>query len=67
MTDYVKAAADVASEMDILFLNNYTESGINKKTEKQFLADGTHPSERGAFLLGRNLIRKLEENGVKTP
>ncbi len=67
LTDYVKAAADVASEMDILFLNNYTESGINKKTEKQFLADGTHPSERGAFLLGRNLIRKLEENGVKTP
>lgn len=60
ITDYVKAAISVAQDMDVLCINNYDDSGINADTYEKYLADGCHPNETGAFLLGRRILEVME-------
>lgn len=59
LTDYVDAAIRVAEEMDVHCMNNYADSGINADTQKQYLADGTHPNQTGALLLGVEIIEYM--------
>lgn len=60
LTDYVEAAVGVAQDMDIVCMNNYTDSGINADTQEMYLADGTHPNETGALLLGRRILDEMK-------
>ena len=59
LMEYVDAAIRVAEDMDVVCINNYADSGIDKDTQAQYLADGTHPNERGAFLLGNRIIQEM--------
>lgn len=60
LTDYVEAAVGVAQDMDVVCMNNYTDSGINADTQEMYLADVTHPNETGAFLLGRHILNEMK-------
>lgn len=60
LTDYVEAAVNVAQDMDVIFINNYTDGGINADTQGMYLADGCHPNEAGALLLGRHILEEMQ-------
>lgn len=60
LTDYVEAAVDVAQDMNVACLNNYSGSGINADTQEIYLADGTHPNETGALLLGKRILDEVK-------
>ncbi len=59
LTDYVDAVLQVAEDMDVYCVNNYADSGINAENEEQYLADGCHPNETGALLLGRCILKEM--------
>lgn len=60
LTDYVEAAIGVAQDMDVICINNYTDSGINADTQGIYLSDGTHPNATGALLLGRRILEEMK-------
>lgn len=59
LTDYVDATVRVAEVMGVHCINNYADSGINPDNQAQYLADGCHPNETGAFLLGNRIIEYM--------
>ena len=59
LTDYVDAAVRVSEEMGVYCKNNYWDSGINEGSHRLYLADGTHPNERGSFYLGRQIVEYI--------
>lgn len=61
LTDYVDAALRVAEDMDVYCINNYADSGIDADSQGQYLADGCHPNEKGAFLLGGHIVEEMEK------
>ncbi len=61
LTDYVDAALLAAKDMGVLSFNSYTSSGIRADNEGQFLADGCHPKEQGALLLGKCILEELRK------
>lgn len=61
MTDYVEAAMAVAEEYGLPCMNNYEDMGVDADNEKELLADGAHPNERGRFRMGLLICRKLNE------
>lgn len=61
LEDYVNAALTLGEELQVIVLNNYTELGINKDNQANFLLDGCHPNEQGRFLMGTKLIEKLQD------
>lgn len=56
LTEYVDAAVRVSEEMGVYCKNNYWDSGINEESQELYLADGTHPNERGSLYLGRQIV-----------
>ncbi len=69
LTEYVDAALQVANEMNVLFLNNYTDLGIDASNAGILLADGIHPTETGRYMLGIQIIRKIDatHNNTTSP
>ena len=61
MTDYVEAAVAVSQEYDIPCMNNYRDMEVDAENEKELLADGVHPNEKGRFRMGLLICRKLNE------
>lgn len=61
LTDYVDLTVNVAEEMGVRCINNYMISGINENNWPQYLADGCHPNETGAFLLGEYILQEMEK------
>lgn len=59
LTEYVDAAVRVSGEMGVYCKDNYWDSGINKESYGLYLADGTHPSERGCLYLGRQIVEYI--------
>ena len=59
LTDYVDATLRIAEDMDVVCINVYADSGIDKDTQAQYLADGCHPNEKGAYLLGNRIIEEM--------
>lgn len=59
LTDYVDAAVRVSEEMGVYCMNNYWDSGINDESQRLYLADGTHPNERGCLYLGRQIVEYI--------
>lgn len=59
LTDYVDAAVRVAEIMGVHCINNYADSGINAENQAQYLSDGCHPNDTGAFLLGTGIIEYI--------
>lgn len=61
MTDYVEAAVAVSQEYGIPCMNNYRDMEVDAENEKELLADGVHPNEKGRFRMGLLICRKLNE------
>ncbi|MDE7224672.1 MAG: SGNH/GDSL hydrolase family protein [Acetatifactor sp.] len=61
MTDYVEAAVAVAGEYALPYMNNYEDMEVDAENEKELLADGVHPNEKGRFRMGLLICRKLNE------
>lgn len=59
LTEYVDAALQVADEMNVIGMNNYTDLGINADTVWTYLADGCHPNETGRFLMAERIIEQI--------
>lgn len=63
LSQYAEAARQVALEMDVLCMDNYTELGINPENWKEFLlADGVHLNGRGRLFYARTLISFMKDN-----
>lgn len=56
LTDYVDMAQSIAEEMELPFLNNYVDLGININNYNDYLGDGCHLNEEGRFLMAERLI-----------
>lgn len=61
MTDYVEAAAAVAGEYGLPCMNNYVDMEVNEENEKELLADGCHPNEKGRLRMGLLICRRLND------
>lgn len=61
LTEYVAAILNLSDELSVYSINNYADLGFNILNQKQYLEDGCHLNEWGRYLLGRNIIGKLEE------
>lgn len=59
LTEYVDAAVEVANDMNVICLNNYTDLGINESNASSLLADGVHLNETGRFRLAERIIWEL--------
>lgn len=59
LTEYVEAAMQVADEMNVICMNNYTDLGIDENTALTYLADGCHLNETGRFLLAERIIGQI--------
>lgn len=59
LTEYVDAALQVATDMNVNCLNSYTDLGINESNAHSLLADGVHLNETGRFHLAERIIWEL--------
>lgn len=60
LPSYIDAAEELASEMNLYFLDNYYDFVITKDTIDFYLSDGTHPNERGRFVIAARLIEFID-------
>ncbi|MCI8381651.1 MAG: SGNH/GDSL hydrolase family protein [Lachnospiraceae bacterium] len=56
LTDYVEAAILVAEELDIYYMNNYHDLGVDSSNVSDYTADGCHPNENGRILMAEHII-----------
>ena len=64
--DYVAVAQEVASDMGVIFINNYEDMGINIRNGASYLSDATHLTAKGrakyAKILSVRLIQEFRED-----
>ena len=58
---YADTAIAVAKEMGIEVLDNFRELGITKENWEMYQTDGTHPNEKGRFLLVEKIVWRINE------
>lgn len=59
LTDYVNAVISLAQELDIPYINNFVELGIDENNFTEYLEDGCHLNEQGRFEYARDLVEFL--------
>lgn len=57
LRDYADAAIRVADEMDVEYIDFYSELGLNQHNFSRYLHDGTHPDEHGRYVVGRYILQ----------
>lgn len=67
--DYVKAAEELASAYNLLFVNQYEELPIHRWNGKKYLTDATHLNEKGrveyAKVVSECLLKNEKERNAK--
>lgn len=58
---YADTAVSVAKEMNIEMLDNFRELGISEANWEVYQTDGTHPNEKGRFILGEKIVWRICE------
>lgn len=61
---YIDAADELSSEMGLYFLDNYRDYIITENNVHNYLADGTHPNERGRFIIATRLIQFIGDINI---
>ena len=61
LSDYADAVFRVAKEMNVEVIDNYGGVGINADNLWTYITDGTHPNERGRYVIGRYILGNLME------
>ncbi len=59
LTDYIKAIEDICNRKGIAVCDMFHDGPINKSNRAEYLVDGTHTNEGGAFLMGETIARSL--------
>lgn len=59
LSDYADAVFRVAKEMNVEVIDNYGGVGINADNLWTYITDGTHPNERGRYVIGRYILGNL--------
>lgn len=57
LIDYVNAVCSVADEINIEYIDNYKELGIDRSNYETYLSDGCHPNELGRYVIGRHILQ----------
>lgn len=58
---YADTAVAVAKEMNVDILDNFRELGITEENWEVYQSDGTHPNEKGRFMMGEKIVWKINE------
>lgn len=61
LEDYANTAVAVAKEMKIEMLDNFHELGISEENWEVYQTDGTHPNEKGRFMLGEKIVWRIKD------
>lgn len=56
LADYAAAVTQVAKDMNVSYINNYSDLGINNENAHIYLADGCHLNETGRFHAATHMI-----------
>ncbi|GEM_PF-1727899 len=56
---YVDMLKSISKSEGLFYYDMYNDGPINAKNRSEFLADGTHTNEKGAFLLGENIAKVI--------
>lgn len=59
---YIKAAQELAAEMNIYFQDNYYDFVVTEENLDVYLSDGCHPNEKGRLAIAVSLMHFIEEN-----
>ena len=59
LTEYVDAVVQVATDMHVDCINNYTGLAINEDNHTEYLSDGVHLNETGRFIAATHIIEFL--------
>ena len=58
-SDYVNAVKEISELLNVRYIDNYNECGIDASNYGTYLPDGCHPNEAGRLLIGRHILEKL--------
>ncbi|MCR5723140.1 MAG: SGNH/GDSL hydrolase family protein [Lachnospiraceae bacterium] len=61
LADYINAIEDICYKKGISCYDLYKDGPINKTNRSEYLVDGIHTNEKGAFLLGESIAGKIAE------
>ena len=59
LDDYINTIESICTKRGITYYDLYKDGPINKTNRAEYLVDGTHTNEKGAFLLGESIAREL--------
>lgn len=59
LNDYIKAIENICTRKGIPYYDMYHNGPINKSNRSEYLTDGTHTNEKGAFMLGECISKEL--------
>lgn len=65
--NYIDALKEVADEMSVVLLDNYSEIGWEEKDHLEYLDDKVHPNEEGRMIIAMRIIDTLKKVKVKKP
>lgn len=61
LTNYINAIKNICNRKGISCYDLYKDGPINRTNWSEYLVDGTHTNEKGAFLLGESIARRIAE------
>lgn len=59
LVDYVNTVVQVATDMNVYYINSYTGLALNTNNHTDYLSDGCHLGETGRFILATYIIEFL--------
>lgn len=64
LTDYVEISKKIATDYNLIYIDNYYDSGINEDNRTEYFSgnDTTHPNINGRKRIAENISRVLIEN-----
>lgn len=61
LEDYRDVAKSVAESTDCIYIDNFSELGVNHTNYPEYYVDETHPNQEGRLLYTENLIRHMQD------
>lgn len=56
LEDFRQAAREIAEELGAVYVDNYSDVGIDESNYSDFYVDDVHPNQQGRLIYARNLI-----------
>lgn len=62
---YIDATAELAREMGLHYIDNYNNYIITQETLDNYVADGTHPNERGRLAIAVTIMHYIQSRMIQ--